>query len=118
MPEGQFSGARASYEYTSDTGASYLLTLDETLGTVANNGLVAATTATTAISAPKRFQPRVVYWQGTLDGRIVRKQLVCGTAAATLYASNVSQAVTIDGVAGVTTGRKGEQVSFLKLPTA
>lgn len=117
MPEGQFSGIRKSYEYTSDLGIKYLLTLDETLGSIAGTGLTEATTETTADNAPGRFEPRVVYWQGTLGTRTVRKQIVCGTSDGTLYNSNKSQALTIDGTAGVTTGRKGEKISFLKLST-
>lgn len=118
MPEGQFSGARKTYEYTNDLGAKYLLVMDETLATIGNNGLEEAKVGTTAQPAPKRFSPRVVFWQGTLNNKPVTKELVCGTTDAALYASNVSQALTIDGVSGVTTGRKGEKLSFLKLAAA
>lgn len=118
MPEGQFSGERKTYEYTDDLGNVYLLTLDATLGDLTDNGLTEATETTTGTPAPKRFEPRVVFWQGTLSGKSVRKQLVCGDPNAPLYGLNVAQALTIDGVAGFTTGRKGEKLSFLKLASA
>lgn len=117
MPEGQFSGSRSTYEYLSDGGVSYLIQLDDTLASLAGTGLVAAVAGTTSPTAPKRFSPRVVFWEGTLNGNVVRKQIVCAPTG-TLYQSNVSQSLTVDGVAGVTTGRRGERLSFLKLPAA
>lgn len=120
MPEGQYSGQRKSYIYESDAGKKYILLLDSTLASLANTGLVEATTenAATATPAPKRFKPRVVFWQGTLNNRTVRKALVCGDVTATLYAKDTSQDVTIDGVAGSTTGRRGEKLSFVALGQA
>lgn len=120
MPEGQFTGSRQTYVYTNDAGEEYLITTDATLGDLENTGLVVATAANTAGAspAPKRFTPRAVYWQGELDGNVVRKRLVCGAAEADLYGSDISQAVTIDGVAGFTTGRVGEKLSFLRLSEA
>lgn len=114
MPEGQFSGSRKVYEYTTDTDKVVLLQLDETLGSVTGCGLSAATTASEATPPPARFKPRIVYWQGVLSGRIVRKQIVCEVDS-TLYLSDKSVTVTIDGVVGVTTGRRGEKLSYMKL---
>lgn len=116
MPEGQFSGQRAAYEYVADDGTTYLLTLDETLGGIGATGLTAASSGSTAATKPDRFTPRVVFWQGTLSGRTVRKELVCN-ADGSIYTNN-SQSLTIDGVAGSTTGRRGEKLTFVRLPTA
>lgn len=117
MPEGQFTGARENYLYENDGGTNYLITTDATLGGIDTNGLTVATSANAADAnpAPKRFKPRVVFWQAELDGRIVRKEIICGDVTADLYASDTSQALTIDGVAGFTTGRRGEKLSFLRL---
>ncbi len=117
MPEGQFTGARANYLYEGDGGTNYIITTDETLGGLPGTGLEVATTAnaTNANPAPKRFEPRVVFWQAELDGRMVRKEIICGDVTADLYASDTSQALTIDGVAGFTTGRRGERLTFLRL---
>lgn len=111
MPEGQFIGRKSKFIYTSDTNVDYKITLDRTLGTIANTGLTedAAGTAV-APPPPKRFKPRVLYWQGVLDGRIVRKALVVNRAA--LYNAPGSQEITIDGVVGRTTGRRGEALTF------
>jgi hypothetical protein len=117
MAEGQFTGARQNYIYENDAAEEYIITTDETLGSLAGTGLVVATTAnvTGASPAPKRFTPRGVYWQGETDDRIVRKRIICGTGEAALYAADTSQALTVDGVAGFTTGRVGEKITFLKL---
>lgn len=109
-------GPKAKYVYTDDQGVPILITRDETLGDLPNTGLVAFDPANPPAGiqpAPKRFDFRGVYWQGTDVGfEDARKFIICGTNAATLYASNSAQALTIDGVAGLTTGRKGEQLSF------
>ena len=121
MPEGQFTGARKTYLYTPDSGDNiYLITTDETLGALAGAGLTEATTANVANAqpAPKRFKPRVVFWQGELNGNRVRKAIICGTTDAAFYDSDSPQAVTIDGVAGSTTGRRGERLTFLSVATA
>ncbi len=68
------------------------------------------TTASTSTEIPKKIKPRVVYWQGALDGRVVRKALVCNTDGA-LY-NSTSTDITIDGVPGSTTGRRGGKVYF------
>lgn len=114
MPEGQFTGSRGKYVYEMDSGVEIILELDETLADLsstltdfdpANPG--------TATAAPRRFQPRGVYWQATaanFEGK--RKFIVCGQSVDPLYATQVRQALTIDGVAGVTTGRRGEKLTF------
>lgn len=116
MPEGQFTGARGLYLYEDDTGEFILLTLDTTL-VLANSGLVLYDPenppAGGACPAGNGFKPRVVFWQGTAAGfENARKSLVAGTNVAGLYATNLPQAITIDEVAGLTTGRKGESRSF------
>lgn len=116
MPEGQFTGERAVYVYTADDDTQYLITTDKTLGDLTGTGLVAATSGTTAGTLPKGVKPRVVFWQGTLNNKTVRKQLVCNRNG-TLLTVNKSTSLTIDGVAGSTTGRRGEKQTFLRLPT-
>lgn len=115
MPEGQFSGTRGTYIYLADNGTTkYTLTLDDTLASLAGADLTKATTGniTGVSAAPKRFKPRIVHWKGTLNSKPVTKRLVCGTTTATLYNKDVSQTLTIDGVAGSTSGRRGERMSF------
>lgn len=122
MPEGQFTGVRKTYIYNSDNNeATYLITTDATLGDLAGAGLTEATTATAAASKgqlPRGYKPRVVFWQGELNDRMVRKEIICGSTAAALYNSVAPQNLTVDGVAGSTTGRRGEKVRFLKLAPA
>lgn len=114
MAEGQYAGLRGNYEYTSDDGTEYIISTDRTLGAIAGADLQLATASSTAVAVPKRFRPRVVYWQGELNDRIVRKKIICDSTS-TLYQNNKSVALAIDGVAGFTTGRRGERFSYLKL---
>lgn len=115
MPEGQFLGTRTTYNYTMDDGTTEVqLTLDSTIGGVANTALVPATNGDGSIPKPLKFEPRGVHWEGTLNGAKKRKFIPCNRTSS-LYAANVSTAVTIDGVAGQTTGRRGEKLSFNKL---
>lgn len=117
MPLGQFTGAKAKYQYESDSGDIYIISRDVTLATDASIGLVAfdpATAPAGAQPAPKGFKPRGVWWQSNPDATPpnARKFLICGTPLATLYESSQSQTLEIDQVAGRTTGRVGEKLSF------
>lgn len=114
MPEGQYSGERGNYVYTSDDGSDYIISTDKTLGNIPGADLQLATAGSDAVSPPRRFRPRIVYWQGELNDRIVRKKIICDSTSS-LYQNNKSVALTIDGVAGFTTGRRGEKFSYLKL---
>ena len=115
MGVGQFTGGRSAYIYENDAGGTYLLSLDTTNASLAGTGLVLATTATAGTASPKpaNFKPRGVYWQATAAPIGARKFLTCGDVTASLYASETSQALTVDGVAGITTGRVGEKMSFM-----
>lgn len=112
MGLGQFTGSRSKYQYTDDQGETLNLKLDDTLAGLTGTGLTAAV-AGEGTPKPTGFQPRGVYWKGTATGfTTARKFIICGTTDAALYASNTPQALTIDGVAGITTGRRGESLSF------
>lgn len=111
MPEGQFSGDKAKYLYQSDGGTNYSLLLDTTLADITEVGLAQITTGDVYGQKPTNFKPRVVFWQGTLNGVLKRKALVCA-ANSTLYNTVIRTELTIDGVAGVITGRRGESLTF------
>ena len=122
MAEGQYTGERRTYIYDNDGGdKSYLVVLDSTLASLPGTGLVEATPATNATASPlpKRYKLRCIFWQGVLGAgdtrRIVRKRVVCGSIDAPLYDSDISSQLTIDGVVGSTTGRKGEQMTFPRI---
>lgn len=100
-------GPRGRYEYTSDTGQTYTIETDVDLATAA--GLPTAGSPE-APPPPRGFSPRVVFVQATVNGRIARKNLVVN-ADSPLFTDS-RQAVTIDGTAGTTTGRKGESLSY------
>lgn len=110
MPRpGNRLGPRAVYQYTTDAGQEVNLLLDDDL-VVTNSGLIFGDDGA---PAPKRFKPRVVFIQAIVDNRVVRKSLVAGSNTAPLYASSVPQTVNLDGVAFVTTGRRGETQTFI-----
>lgn len=112
MAEGQRLGKRDKYTYTMDDGTVIKLVLDKTLGDISNNGLSPTTTADNAMNKPLKFKPRGVHWQFiNTDGSLARKFIVC-SADSELYTSTTELNLTIDGDAGQTTGRRGEQLSF------
>ena len=115
MPEGQFLGQKDSYVYTSDNGTQFAIQRDRSLILGASTGLsLYDASAPFAFPLPRRFKPRGVYWEGNLDTRVVRKFIICWTLDSTLYATDSSVALTIDGVPGRTSGKRGEQTNFVK----
>ena len=115
MADSQFLGPKEDFVYVTDTGTIIKMKRDPDLCPL-GTGLAAFDPANPggAVSKPLGFSPRGVYWQSTaagFEGR--RKFLICGTAAAALYQSDAPQAQEIGGVAGVTTGRRGEQQRFI-----
>lgn len=119
MPD-QYLGPKGKYVYiTDDDTTNLIITRDKTLATLAGTGLTEFDPATPpANSSPKPagYKLRGVYWQSDApvgEGGFARKFIVCGDRNGALYDSNVTQALEIDGIAGRTTGRRGEQVSFI-----
>lgn len=115
MAEGQYLGPKASYIYTSDNGTQFVLLRDNDLSLPELTGLELYTEGSTfAYSLPRRFRPRGVYWLGFVGQRAVRKFIICGSLDATLYATDSSVPLTINGVAGFTTSRYGEQYQYVR----
>lgn len=112
MPEGQFTGTRSSYIYTADDGTTTILQVDDTLAGLTGTGLISYTGQAVDGLSVLRFTPRIVYWES--DDKTKRKRIICGDVTGTLYSKVTSAALTIDGVAGKTTGRRGEKLSYLK----
>lgn len=118
---GNRQGPRATYIYQTDvTGVSYLYTTDQDLAVA---GLGAGGAAPVEFDpenpptpipspAPRNFNFRTVFAQSPTDG--ARKTLIAASPTANLYATTISLSVpAIDGDATfVTTGRKGETLSF------
>lgn len=112
---GNTLGPRKKVKYTTDSGVDIRLSLDADKANLAGAGLSTAIVGT--IPKPTGFKPRGVYVTGNVaaDGdpvNYVRKFIVCA-ADSSLYASDQPQAVTIDGVSFVTTGRRGESQRFI-----
>ncbi len=119
MAEGQFLGIKGAYVYVDDSARSYVIRRDQTLATLPGTNLRTATTADANLTLlPRGFEPRGVYWQGELNGRIVRKFIVCGTPIGGLYENSGSTDLTVDNIPGVTTGKRGEKASFIRLALA
>lgn len=122
MGLGQFVGSKRRVRYTSDDGENYSILRDETLADVPNVDLPeidpGGNPAITGGTAPKGLKFRGVWWQANDDVtpeelQGARKFLICGTTTSTLYQSSERQAVTVDGIAGTTTGRVGEKLRFI-----
>lgn len=120
MPEGQYLGNRESYIYVADDNNSYVILRDVTLANIPGVDLTLATTANSVGSddLPKRFTCRGVYWESTGQSLVRRKFLICGSRTSDLYTATGSTSLTIDGITGATTGRKGEQKSYRRLGSA
>lgn len=115
-------GSRNRYLYeTEQAGILFIYTTDVDLALAGLGPGGAAPTVydpanppagVTVCPAPANFSFRTVFAQSTTDG--ARKNLIAASATANLYATNISQTVPdIDGDSTfVTTGRKGEQLSF------
>lgn len=114
MAEGQYLGGKRTYLYVADDNNTYKILRDRTLGDIGGADLEPATAAVPAGRLPRRFEPRGVHWQSTaLVGRnYARKFIICNRTG-TLYTSEDSVPLTIDGIAGATTGRRGEVASYL-----
>lgn len=101
-------GPRARVDYTSDTGEVYSLTTDASLA--AASGLPLSTPGS-GQAPPRRFKPRGVYCQATDAGVTARRFVPCDADAA-FYATDSTSNVTIDSEVFITTGRRGETLSF------
>ncbi len=99
-------GERSYYAYEGDSGADYVYLTDDSLGAAAG-----ATQSTAGAFFPRRFSPRVVFCESVTSPK-VRRELIIPSADSTLFASELSQNIMIDGEVFQTTGRRGEQFSF------
>lgn len=115
-------GSRGKYKYTMDDGTVIKLRLDATYGDLTPCGLSPVATADNAGNKPSNFKPRVVFWIpnadiAAADGQVarsresLRRELVCA-ADSPAFTSKDQFSISIDGIAGQTTGRRGEQISF------
>lgn len=102
-------GTKTVVTYVTDAGVLINLQVDSDL-IISNSGLEISQAGQ---PKPLRFKPRVVFAQARVDGRTVRKALICGTNDAGLYSTNVPQSFDIDGLNFTTTGRRGETQSFI-----
>ena len=113
MGVGQYLGPKSKVVYTADSGEKYLLTRDDDLcGTALPKvDLPKYTDQEDVGFAPPRFKPRGCYWKADA-APFYRKFLICGTVTAEAYDATAPVAMTIDGIAGKTTGVRGERVTY------
>jgi len=103
---GNTLGARRYYKYTNDNDEVYSYLTDKDLGDAVGDDLDDSNPP-----FPRRFKPRGVYVQATIDNRLTRKFLVIGDTSNDLW-SDSSETIEIDGVSFSSTGRRGEALSF------
>lgn len=118
--DGNRLGPRKRYLYeTDDIDVFYILTTDEDLalaglgtggGAPSEYDPANPPANVTICPAPRRFKPRVVHMQNEATG--ARKSLIAFSSTADLYAVSSGGTVTIDNLAFVATGRRGEQLTF------
>lgn len=112
MPAGQTTGVRRYFGYVSDSGETYSLLLDETLGIIGGMDLDDSNPP-----PPRRFRPRGVYVEGQVGSQTARKFITCSPTVL-LYRTDQSTTVAIDGVNFSSTGRRGERQTFGANPPA
>lgn len=104
---GNTLGERRYYAYMSDGGTAYRYLTDVDLATA-----IGATENDTNPDLPRRFNPRILYAQATINGDLVRKSIIVPTVDNTAYAAESPTDLTIDTETFRTTGRRGEKQSF------
>lgn len=110
MPlSGNRLGGKVPVVYASDSGVDYNMKIDADL-VIVGSGLIAGATGSVK---PLGFKPRGVHAQLVDTGKLFRKFFVCGTSAATIYATNVPSVISCDGANFTTTGRRGETQRFI-----
>lgn len=109
MADGLILGPKAKFTYVDDDGNEWYIQTLAGLGNVEGTGLTEIEGNPTVPKKPSNIRARFVHWNGN-EGKI-KKKLICAPDG-TLYKSNTSGDATVDGVAGVTTGRIGEKVTF------
>lgn len=110
-------GSRSKYVYLGDDGKNYSVLTDDSLAIAGTGAGAAFPSAFDPATPPSNYggrfprgaKPRVVFAEHA-DG--TRRSLVCFSATATLYAVNLPKDVEIDADDFVTTGRRGEQMTF------
>lgn len=109
-------GARATFEYETDSLETVAYQGDRSVGLAVGNPL--ATNPGRPVSINGRYlRARYILVQQKSDPS-VKKRIVIGKADNTLFAGDSSQEVTINGVLFETTGRVGESVTFLSASEA
>lgn len=109
---GNILGKRSVYVYTDDKGNTYTYRTDEELA--ASVGATKATAAGNAL--PKGFKPRGVY----VELKTPEKQRKFIIVPLTTLAAwdNKSVDLTVATKPAMTTGRRGESMSFMKIEAA
>lgn len=101
-------GPRGRFQYTSDNGVVYNVETDADLATA---GELDAAVPGAGQAPPRRFKPRGVYCQSTGVGPLARRFVICNDDFAG-YATTAASNITIDGEVFITTGRRGESLTF------
>lgn len=115
MPAG-IRGQSVKVRYTTDTGVNIALSVPKYIADIPGTGL--GTPDGTEGAKPARFKPRVVFWEAivanvdpTKPGQLIRRQIPFN-AGALIIAANATVPVTVDGINGDTTGRRGEKLTY------
>lgn len=114
---GNLLGSRSKYVYKGDDGNNYSVITDDSLAVAKLGAADAAPVAFDPESPPANYAGR---WPRGAETRKVfvedsngnRKALTAFDPTASLFATNLSQSVTIDEAAFTSKGRRGERYSF------
>ncbi len=105
-------GPRAVFVYVTDGGATFNITLDESVASAVNNAESSQNLPTIRATGRRPFAPRYILLSLQSDPRI-KKTAIIGSVTNPLFERDVAGQVNINGVVWNITGRVGEKASFL-----
>lgn len=111
-------GSRGTFDYESDTGTEYVISLDKSVSAAVGNVESADVDKPVIRASQSRpIRPRYILLQ-LKSNPSVTKRAIIGDIANALWTSNAASEVTINSVVFVITGRVGEARSVLKKTAA
>lgn len=115
--QGNVLGERATFVYQSETGQSYNMILDNSVGAGVGNQLSSdATLPGLSASAQRPIRPRYINVEDVATGLIKKRIVICSPTNA--FFTGTDTTLTINGTNFIVTSSRGEQRVRYKVATA
>lgn len=114
---GNVLGERRTFEYVSETGQSYNMVLDNSVGAGVGNAYSSdASLPGLSASAQRPIRPRYINVEDVATGNIKKRIVICSPSNA--FYQGTDTTLTINGVDFVVTSSRGEQRIRYKVEAA